>query len=200
MKKLHRNSGLVLACFVGIHLFNHLCSLMGADIHLVVMDQLRKVYRNVFVETVLLLAVILQIFSGLRLLFGKQKKEWTGYARWQAWSGFYLAIFLLIHVGAVLAGRFVLQLDTNIYFGAAGLNSFPANLFFIPYYVLAIVAFFIHLAAIHAQRMQRNICGLSVHKQVQLFVAIGMLTAVVVLYGLTNGLRGLPLPASYNIF
>lgn len=200
MKKLHRSSGLVLACFVGVHLFNHLCSLVGADIHVAVMDQFRKVYRNVFVETVLLLAVMLQIFSGLRLLFSKQQKEWTGYARWQAWSGFYLAIFLLIHVGAVLAGRFVLQLDTNIYFGAAGLNSFPVNLFFIPYYVLAIAAFFIHFAAIHAQRMRRTIGGITVPAQAKLLAITGILIAFAVLFGLTNGFQGLPLPAPYHIF
>ncbi len=200
MKKLHRSSGLVLASFVGIHLFNHLCILMGADIHLTVMDQFRKVYRNVFVETVLLLAVTVQIISGLRLLLSKQKKEWTGYARWQAWSGFYLAIFLIIHVGAVMAGRFVLQLDTNIYFGAAGLNSFPVNLFFIPYYALAIAAFFIHFAAIHAQRMRRTIAGISVPVQANLLAITGILVAFAVLCGLTNGFQGLPLPVSYHIF
>ncbi len=200
MKKMHRISGLLIACFVGIHLFNHLCSLWGVDVHLAVMEQLRKVYRNFFVETVLLIAVMLQIISGLRLLFSKQKNEWKGYARWQACSGFYLAIFLLIHVGAVLAGRFILQLDTNIYFGAAGLNSFPANLFFIPYYGLAIVAFFVHLAAIHAQRMNKNIAGLSVSLQTKLLVITAVLIAVAVLYGMTNGFQGLSLPAAYSIF
>ncbi len=193
-------SGIFLSCFVGIHLFNHLCSLWGADAHLTIMTQLRKVYRNPFVETVLLAAVAIQITSGLRLLFSKQKNEWIGYAKWQALSGFYLAIFLLIHIVAVFIGRFILQLDTNIYFGAAGLNSFPANLFFIPYYSLAIAAFFIHLAAIHAQRMHKNIGGQSVSMQTKLLVAIGGLIAVAVVYGMTNGFRGLSLPATYNIF
>ncbi|TWI85767.1 hypothetical protein IQ13_0935 [Lacibacter cauensis] len=200
MKKLHRICGLILVCFVGIHLFNHLCSLLGADAHLAVMQQLRKVYRNPFVETVLLLAVIIQIISGLRFVCSKQKHKWTGYAKWQVCSGFYLAIFLFIHVGAVLAGRYLLGLDTNIYFGAAGLNSFPANLFFIPYYTLAIAAFFIHLAALHAQRMHKNIAGLSVAIQTKLLVITGVIIALTVLYGMTNGFRALPLPASYNIF
>ncbi|MFN6373718.1 MAG: hypothetical protein ACK4YD_00995 [Chitinophagia bacterium] len=200
MNKLHRICGLILVCFVGIHLFNHLCSLLGADAHLAVMQQLRKVYRNPFVETVLLMAVVLQIISGLSFVFSKQKNKWKSCAKWQVCSGFYLAVFLFIHVGAVLAGRFILELDTNIYFGVAGLNSFPANLFFIPYYTLAIAAFFMHLAALHAQRMHKNIAGVSVALQTKLLIITGVLIAFAVLYGMTNGFRGLPLPAAYNIF
>jgi hypothetical protein len=40
-----------------------------------------------------------------------------------------MALFLIIHVSAVLTGRFILHLDTNFYFGVAGINNFPFSLF-----------------------------------------------------------------------
>jgi len=47
-------------------------------------------------------------------------------------------------------GRYALHLDTNFYYAAAGLNIAPYQLFFVPYYFLAVVAFFTHIAcALH---------------------------------------------------
>ncbi|GAA6154046.1 hypothetical protein NBRC116587_34680 [Pseudoteredinibacter isoporae] len=70
--------------------------------------------------------------------------------RAQALSGVYMAFFLSNHLVAVLYGRIALELDTNLYFGIAGIHSSPYFLFFIPYYFLAVLAIFIHIsAAVH---------------------------------------------------
>jgi hypothetical protein len=110
------------------------------------------VYRQPVVETLLLLGVVLQAGSGLRLAFsGWQRRR--GWLAWlQAGSGAYLALFLLIHVPAVLAGRTVLGLDTNVHFAAAGLQAWPYSLFFVPYYFLAVLAVFVHLGCALARR------------------------------------------------
>ena len=80
-------------------------------------------------------------------------KRRTGWLAWlQAASGAYLALFLLIHVGAVLAGRTMLDLDTNVHFAAAGLQIWPYQLFFVPYYFLAVAAVFAHLGCALARR------------------------------------------------
>ena len=139
IKRIHYISGLTITIFVGLHIFNHCLIILGADKHIEIMTTLRHFYRNIFVETILLLAVATQIYSGLTLFRTKRKTAHTLFKKLQIWSGIYLAIFFVIHVSAVLAGRLVLNLDTNLYFGVAGLNSFPFNFFFIPYYFLAVV-------------------------------------------------------------
>lgn len=65
IKKIHYISGLTIILFIGLHLFNHLFSLFGAEKHIELMNSLRVIYRNIFVEAILLLAVLTQIISGL---------------------------------------------------------------------------------------------------------------------------------------
>jgi len=160
---------------------------------------MRRVYRHPILETVLLLAVLVQIISGLKLFRSKIMRAPVGFGRLQAWAGLYLAIFLVIHLSAVLGGRFFLHLDTNIYFGVAGLNTFPFNLFFIPYYGLALLSFFAHLAAIHRAKMQQSIFGLSPRLQAISILVIGLFWTLAIFYGLTNHFRGMPIPKEYEV-
>ena len=143
-RRLHRAGGALLAVFVAVHIGNHLAALAGVEAHVRFMDAARRVYRQPVVEAVLLLCVVLQAASGLRMLWtGRQRRR--GMLAWlQAGSGAYVALFLAIHVGAVLAGR-MSGLDTNFYFAAAGLHVWPFVLFFVPYYFLAVAALFVHL-------------------------------------------------------
>lgn len=132
INKIHYISGLSITVFVGLHLFNHTLSIFGAERHIEMMNVLRHFYRNIFVETILLLAVLIQIISGLNLFKTNRKSAKSFFDKLHIGTGLYLAIFFIIHLSAVLTGRLVLNLDTNFYFGVAGLNSFPFNLFFIP--------------------------------------------------------------------
>lgn len=199
LKKIHYFSGLTLTVFVGLHLLNHSFSIGGADKHIDIMTTLRYSYRNPVVETVLLLAVATQIFSGLRLFGGKRKTAETFFEKLQIWTGLYLALFFVIHLGAVFAGRFILHLDTNFYFGVAGLNSFPFHLFFIPYYSLAVISFFGHVSSIHNHRMKKAIFGISPRTQSICILAIGICFTIFLIYGLTNRFQGFEIPESYKI-
>ena len=153
MKRLHYISGLILVLYVLAHLFNHLMLWYGVEVHIAWMESMRKVYRFGLIEGMLLLAVTIQIISGIRLVLKLRKEAVLSKTmRYQMITGLYLAFFLLVHVSAVLAGRFLLNLDTNLYFGAAGLNQFPLLLFFIPYYFFAILSFFGHVACIHYRK------------------------------------------------
>ncbi|MCU0326793.1 MAG: hypothetical protein MUF45_16360 [Spirosomaceae bacterium] len=199
MKKLHFISGLTITVFVGLHLFNHCFSILGAAKHIEVMNSLRGIYRNIFVESILLSAVATQIYSGLLLFKTKRHTSNTFFEKLQISTGLYLAIFFVIHLSAVLSGRFILTLDTNIYFGVAGLNTFPFNLFFIPYYFLAVFSFFGHVSAIHHQRMNKPILGLSPHKQSIFILTTGVFFATFLIYGLTNRFQSFQIPSDYNI-
>ena len=198
-KKIHFISGLTITVFVGLHLLNHTLSIFGPDIHIEVMNTLRLFYRNIFIETVLLIAVLVQIISGLNLFKTNRKIVTTQFEKLHIWTGFYLAIFFIIHLSAVLGGRLFLHLDTNFYFGVAGLNSFPFNLFFIPYYGLAILSFFGHIASIHSKKMKQIIFGLSPNKQSIIILIFGLLLTIVIFYGLTNHFNGVTIPKEYEV-
>jgi hypothetical protein len=199
MKKLHYFSAIIISIFVSFHLLNYLVSILSLEAHIEMMNAFRKVYRNMWVETLLLLAVLVQIVSGGKLFLTKRKLQLNAFQKIQLWSGLYLAVFFLIHISAVLAGRLVLHLDTNVYFGAAGLNTFPLNVFFIPYYTLAILSFFGHIAAIHHQKMKTSICGISIAQQSKGILMLGGLLTIFILYGLTNGFSGIEVPGEYGV-
>lgn len=198
-KRAHYLSGILLSAFIGFHLLNHAAAIVGEAAHIRMMNLGRLVYRNGVVEWLLLLAVAVQIGSGVRLVLGKRKRVDGLFDSLQIWTGLYLAVFLLIHVSVVLVGRFVLHLNTNVYFGAAGLNTFPFNLFFIPYYGLAIIAVFGHLAAAHYQKTNRSIFGLMPKSQAVLIICFGITLTIFILYSLTNRFGGMAIPAQYNV-
>ncbi|WP_299060524.1 hypothetical protein [uncultured Polaribacter sp.] len=199
MKRIHCLSGVLISFFVGLHLFNHLYSILGADVHVQMMNNLRVIYRNIIAEVILLFAVITQIFSGIKLFFKKRKNNINFFEKLQVWTGLYLAIFFFVHMSAVLYGRLLLNLDTNFYFGVAGLNTFPLNLFFMPYYGLAIISFFGHISAVHSKKMKNKILGIEQNIQSYIILIIGTILSLVILYGLTNGFTGVVIPKEYDI-
>ena len=199
LKELHYFSGITISIFVGLHLFNHLYSLLGADAHIEMMNHLRIAYRNIIAEIILLFAVSIQVFSGIILFFKKRKNVTDFFGKLQINTGLYLAFFFLIHLSAVSSGRLFLNLDTNFYFGVAGLNTFPLNIFFIPYYGLAIISFFGHISAVHSKKMQNKILGINPKKQSYIILFIGIILTLVIFYGLTNGFNGVEIPKDYKI-
>ena len=139
-RRLHRALAVVLALFLIAHLGNHLAGLAGQDMHGAVQDALRLVYRNRLVEIVLLLAVTVQVAVGLALLAAQPRLTL------QTGSGAYLALFLMIHVGAVLSARWQ-GTDTTLAFAAAGLHAnAPWPLVFSVYYGVAVAAVFAHVS------------------------------------------------------
>jgi hypothetical protein len=200
IRKIHFVSGITLTIFIGLHLANHLASIAGVNKHIEWMNALRHFYRAPIIEFLILAAVLVQISSGIRLFLLRRKTNKVGFELLHIYTGLYFAAFLVIHVSAVLAGRFILHLDTNFYFGAAGLNSFPVNLFFIPYYSLAILSFFGHIAAIHHCKMKNAIWGLSVNGQSKAVLILGALVMLLILYGMTNGFMGAIIPEEYRLY
>ncbi|MCC2545403.1 hypothetical protein LJY25_03020 [Hymenobacter sp. BT175] len=194
----HYWTGLLLAVFILTHLVNHLAALGGVPAHLAVMNLLRLIYRNRVIEPLLLLAVVTQVFTGIRLFRQARTQPAQGVAwRVQLFSGLYLAFFLLVHTGAVLTGRLWFKLDTNLYFGAAGMNTFPFSLFFIPYYFLAVMAVFLHIASIHYRKARVSFGSRAARRQAVGIGAIGVVTAGLILYALTNQFHGLAIPPVY---
>lgn len=199
IRKAHYVSGLFMSLFIVLHLLNHAYSILGEQSHIAIMTLLRQVYRNIFIELILLSTVIVQIYSGMKLFHIKCKIAADFYEKLHIWSGLYLAFFLVIHISAVLVGRLILHLDTNFYFGVAGINTFPFNLFFVPYYSLAIFSYFGHIAAIHVKKMRKNILGYSPHSQAKAILIFGFCFMLIVFYGLTGKFNGVDIPSEYKV-
>ncbi|MBO9733014.1 MAG: hypothetical protein J7623_30515 [Chitinophaga sp.] len=191
IKQLHYISGITLSVFIGVHLFNHLLALAGPDAHIGLMEKLRKVYRQPVIETILLLSVLTQVISGARLLFNQQKK--TISESIQIWSGMYLSFFLTVHVSAVIAGRLVEHLDTNFYFAGAGLNLYPATLFFIPYYFLSVCAISLHIASLHYLKTKSKWSACTIG-------TVGIIASVLIMIGYTHCFNWWEIPLEYRAF
>ena len=180
MKLVHYCSGLLLAAFIGVHILNHLLILHSAEWHVQFMRRARKVYRHPVIESLIGLAVLLQIFSGAGLLLGAwlQAKDFFGIVH--VYSGLYLAFFMTVHVAAVIKGRYKMHLDTNLYYGAGVMNSWPQKLLFIPYYSLGLLSFFFHVACIHKEKMSRFISAEAASVQGYLIMIIGIIISLAI--------------------
>lgn len=177
VKTLHHFTGITLSLFIGFHLFNHLYSFAGPEAHIALMDKFRKVYRHPVIETILVLVVLTQVVSGIRLLFNRKPKILA--EKIQIYSGFYLSLFLVGHVGAVIASRMIEGLDTNFYYTSAGFNMHPATFFFIPYYFLDVCAISLHIAAIHYLKTKSKWSS-------YLIGGTGIIAAMLIVAGYTN--------------
>lgn len=192
IKKIHYVSGVTLSVFIAMHLANHLTALVGGpEMHLEWMDVFRKVYRHPVIETVLFLAVVFQITTGIRLLFVKKERAFA--QKIQIYSGLYLSFFLIVHVAAVLSGRYVEHLDTNFYYAGVGLNTFPGVFIFIPYYFLSVVAITLHVASLHFLKTGNKKAAIGI-------ASIGIVSAFLIIIGFTNGFQWREMPIEYIQF
>lgn len=146
--KTHRCLAIGLGFFLMSHLIIHLSALGGAEMHLGLLSSTQGIYRNWFIEPLLLIGIFLQIFIGIKLVLRRWRYPNKGFWGWtQIISGFYLAGFLLIHSSAALFSRHIAGLDTNFYWAAGTLNVGLLKVVFAPYYFLGVLSLFAHLGA-----------------------------------------------------
>lgn len=197
LRNFHALTAILIAAFACLHIANHLVGLSGAANHIAFMEAARPVYRFPPVEFALLGCVAFQAASGLTFVIRGWKQR-HGLVPWlQALSGTYLAFFLVVHVGAVLFGRRMLNLDTNFHFAAAGFHVTPFQYFFAPYYFLAVVAVFTHLGcAAYWQVQERprivHVLALTVP------IALGAAASMVIVLSLSGALFPVHVPAEYK--
>jgi hypothetical protein len=192
-KKWHYFSGIILSVFIAFHLFNQLASLIGPATHIEIMKFFRKIYRHPLIESILLLSVISQLFTGIKLLFSKTWKTLVMVEKIQVYSGLYLSFFLIIHVSAVLSGRYIIGLDTNFYYTGVGLNYYPATFFFIPYYFLAVASITLHISAIHYLKTKSLWSSLTI-------ATIGSIVSILIIVGFTDYFHWRIVPLDYQNF
>lgn len=189
LKTKHRLSAVALSLFLIAHLINHLAGLLGQEAHIETMALLRKIYRQFFIELILLSMIAWQMTSGV-ILFLRKRKQKKDIVLWaQGLSGLYLVFFTFIHVCAVLGAR-IYGLDTDFRFAAAGMHVSPWEWFFVPYYFFAVFSLFIHVGCAVFLR-KRNIFFLIC------FLGVGLMVSGVIVIMLLGGIYPVQIPNEY---
>jgi len=176
---------LLLGLFVFIHIFNHLMLVISIKEHISFMENFRFIYRNIYIESILLLAFLFQIIKSIKVIWHERKKRRTFFEKLIFISKIYLIYFLINHISAVLFGRIVFNLDTNIYYAIAGLYVFPYSLYFVPYYFLSIICLFFYFS-----RNKKSYSFYTIN-------SIGFILALVLLFALKSTFYDINVPISY---
>ncbi len=150
LRQAHRLSGLLILLFAAAHVANQAFAIVSLPAHDAVASVLRIVYRQPLVEMSLLVAVGLQVGTGLTIWRDRIRGS-TISETLQAVSGFYLAAFFLGHVATVVLARYH-QTETDFVWaaGTRGLLVSPELTSLLPYYLLGIIALFVH-AGVYAR-------------------------------------------------
>jgi hypothetical protein len=164
-----------------------------------IQDYLRIVYRNQFVEPVLIAAVVAQLILGLTLLIKSLRQERTkGFWGWlQLISG--IIVFLTVgeHLIALYLARVESGLDTDFYWPLSVMNGAPFTYYFAPYYFLMVSGIFAHGAAAlyflgrergHSQKVNGFAIGL---------VVLGILVATLIVLILGQAFYEVQLPPEW---
>lgn len=135
--------------YILFHIFNHLLGLISPELHLVVMDIGRTVYRKNLIEPLLVAVMLFQIFSGLRLAWIWSERAPDRYRIFQMASGVFLSIFILGHMNSVFVyARTWMNIPTDWAFAAGlptGLIYDAWNIPLLPHYALGVFFVLTHL-------------------------------------------------------
>lgn len=191
--KAHRILAVGLAAFLILHFGIHLTAIGGAEVHLRTLKSLQGIYRNPVIEPLLIVAILLQISLGVKLLMGRLREPHKGFWGWtQIFSGFYLAFFFLLHTSAALGTRYLAGLDTNFHWAAGTLNIDRLPFLFAPYYFLGVLSVFAHLSsAIYFARGGRG------SKLPIAIIAVGAAVALTIVLTFNGAFYDIQIPAEY---
>ena len=141
---VHRWGAAVLLVFTAVHLSVHLSALWGIESHRAALAFVQQAYRHPAGEAVLVAAILSQVATGLMRIRFRGTRGWE---RARAISGLYLAYFLVMHTGAALYTHHLFGLETDFFWAAGSLHYPPLSYAFALYYLLAVLALFVHLGA-----------------------------------------------------
>ncbi|RXK12760.1 hypothetical protein CP965_09300 [Halarcobacter mediterraneus] len=133
----------LIVVFIFFHLLNHLFLMISINEHINFMETIRLVYRNVFIEIILILSFLFQLFITIKKLWNERQLKKTIIEKFVFFSKIYIVYFLINHIFAILIGRIIFKLDTNIYFALSGVQIKPFSYYFIIYYFFAIISLFL---------------------------------------------------------
>ena len=94
-----------------------------------------------------------------------------------------------------MIGRYVVGLDTNFNFAASGFELFPY--YFVPYYLLAIVSFFTHIACMLRWVFMERMGKAFVNRMAWTIISASTIIASIIIFIYMEGLYDIELPDAY---
>lgn len=140
--KLHRLSAAVIVSFATLHFVCHLSAAFSLALNTRVVDWARLVYKQPPLEALLLLALPVQIVTGLWLFASAKERAQDRWNRLQLAAGVYLAIFIAAHATATA----LLFRDLSFRAASGGRTGLFGDPTFFAYYAFGPLAVFAHVA------------------------------------------------------
>jgi len=192
--RIHRVLALILGLFLVTHIGVHLFALGGPNAHHKALGAIQWIYRNPVIEPLLILAIILQVYTGIRFVLRRCRETQNPFWAWaQIISGLYLAMFFLLHTSAALSVRHIFDLDTNFYWVAGTVLTEPLLWGFRPYYFFGILSVFTHLAAVLYFRLEKPLLPM-------LLMALGVVLGLIIVAAVSGLFFHIDLPQNYIDF
>lgn len=187
----HGIAGSIVLLFVAFHLFNHLFGLAGPQAHAQVMEIGRKIYRSSFVEPILVIALLFQVFSGLRLAWNWSSVGSDNYRIFQVGSGVFLAVFILGHLNAVFVfARTYAGIETGWDFASGdpvGMIHDPWGIRLLPHYAIGVFFIIAHLfSGMRAVMLAHGATKTTANKVWWGGAVIGVLISLFIMLGITG--------------
>lgn len=193
IRQAHRLLAIGLGVFILLHLTVHLTALGGPQMHNQSLKMVQWIYRNPIVEPLLVLAIIGQAATGLKMLVRKWQMPNKGFWSWaQIVSGLMLAWFIIQHASAALISRHVIGLDTNFYWVAGPLQNETLRIVFLPYYFLLAFGVFLHIGAFAYFKNKRD------QKIAVVVVAIGAVVSTTIVATFSGVFFPITIPPEYS--
>jgi succinate dehydrogenase/fumarate reductase cytochrome b subunit len=192
----HGVVALPVILFTLAHLFNHALGIVSGELHIAVMQAMRRVYRTPAVEIALMACVAFQVMAGLWLTRAKLRRAAALPDTLQIAAGVYLAFFFASHLTAVFRARLLRNVDTNwTWLTGANLLTDAWSARLTPYYFLAVVAVGVHVAC----GIRYVMLGHGVPERVADRVCYGLIAVTVAVSAvIMTGLIGASLHGSVN--
>lgn len=191
LRVAHGVAGAVVLAFVSFHLFNHLFGLISPEAHTQVMEVGRKVYRAPFVEPVLVLALLFQVFSGLRLAWSWSAHNVDSWRIFQLGSGVFLSVFLIGHMNAVfIFARTVARIDTGWAFASGdpvGMIHDPWSIRLLPHYAMGVFFVLAHLVSgLRVVLLAHGVSRIRVNTIWWIGASVSVIVSLLIMLGMTG--------------
>jgi hypothetical protein len=186
LRRAHNASALILLLFGLAHVANHLAALRSLHAHVVVQNWLRAVYRLPVVETLLVIAALVQVYTGSLMIARVRLRRGAQLRNLQLLAGAYLSMFFISHLsGVLISGRTIQKVDTTFAWstgGPGGLLANPRSPQFFPYYSLGVLALFLHAAGSGRWSLARWIGPSAALKICYVVIGLGILVTLLLMF------------------
>lgn len=150
-RKAHALSAGVVIVYILFHIVNHLFGLGGYALHREVEVMGEHVYRAPVLEPLLVLLLIFQVITGVRLFWRWSMEPSNFHQTFQLASGLFLAVYVIGHMNSVIVfARSYLGIVTTFEWASgetAGLIHDAWNIRLLPHYMLGVFFALSHAAS-----------------------------------------------------